>query len=170
MNTDGFEIERKFLIAMPDREILEGCKDVSEIEQIYLEKHEGMRARIRKRSYPDKTVYTHTQKKHITDIRRIELEREISGEEYALLMDGRDRKRSIIRKTRYCIEHEGKLFEIDIFPFWSDRAFMEIELCTEDESFTIPEGIKVYKEITEDRRYTNASLAKAVPYDALEEQ
>ena len=46
-----------------------------------------------------------------------------------------------------------------MFPAWPDKAFLEIELLDEREEFPFPEGIRVIREVTEDRRYTNYALA-----------
>ena len=98
-------------------------------------------------------------KKHITNIRRIEDEKEISRSEYeSLLSEADPDKRSII-KTRYRIPYEGNMLEIDIYSFWDDRATLEIELESEDARYVIPPWINVIKEVTEDPRYTNSSLA-----------
>ena len=167
---DGFEIERKYLIRFPEREILESCGTRYSIEQIYLlDDGSGYSSRIRKREFEGKTEYFHTRKQHVTDIRRVELECLIPAEEYQLLRLSADPKRSIIYKTRYCLESGGKLFEIDVYPFWNDRAVMEIELSDEDDTFDIPEGISVIKEITSDKRYTNSSIAKKIPQDDIQE-
>ena len=53
MNIDGFEIERKFLIAMPDKAFLEACER-SEITQTYLVGEENTTERVRRRVYPDR--------------------------------------------------------------------------------------------------------------------
>ena len=55
--------------------------------------------------------------------------------------------------------HNGKYFEIDIFPFWIDKAYVEIELTDENEYFELPEFLKVIKEVTQDKNYTNRALA-----------
>ena len=34
----------------------------------------------------------------------------------------------IIYKTRYCLESGGKLFEIDVYPFWNDKAILAISI------------------------------------------
>ena len=47
-----------------------------------------------------------------------------------------------------------------MYPFWKDRAILEIELADEDEKIDFPEFIKVIKEVTDDERYKNASLAQ----------
>ena len=65
-----------------------------------------------------------------------------------------------IRKTRYCLTYHNQYFEIDIYPFWSDRAIVEIELSDENAPVEFPEQIKVIQEVTNDDSYKNASLAK----------
>ena len=167
MNNNGFEIERKFLIAYPERELLDGSES-SQITQTYLKKdNSGMNSRVRKRVWGDKTEYTHTRKKHISDIRRVEEERLISENEYNELLKSADLRRNTIRKTRYCIDCGAHTFEIDIFPFWDDRAIMEVELSHEDERFTVPQGIEIIREVTDDKRYTNSSLAREIPQDEI---
>ena len=63
------------------------------------------------------------------------------------------------------LAYEGKELEIDVYPFWQDRAVMEIELTDEAEAVALPPEIEIIKEVTRDRRYTNAALAKAIPAD-----
>lgn len=168
MNTDDFEIERKFLIKYPKLDVLQKCSDISEIEQTYLlSPASGCTARVRKRGKRGVYVYTHTVKTRISDMRRIEREKEVSEEEYTELLKTSDLKRSIIYKTRCCLEHMDQMFEIDIYPFWSDRAVMEIELRDEAQSVCFPPEIDIIKEITEDKRYTNSSMAKRIPYDEI---
>ena len=166
---DLFEIERKFLIAMPSDEVL-ACADRSEITQTYLKNEEpGHSERVRKRVRKGSTVYTHTFKKRISSRKRIEIENEISEEKYKTLLERKDEKRNVIEKVRCCIPYEGHVLEIDIFPFWKDRAFLEIELADEMEAFAFPPFLKVLKEVTDDKRYTNASLALQIPYDEIDE-
>lgn len=56
--------------------------------------------------------------------------------------------------------YEGKYFELDIYPFWNDKAILEIELSSIDEQFSIPETIKIIKEVTDDDSYKNSGLAE----------
>ena len=65
-----------------------------------------------------------------------------------------------VRKDRYCLTYNDQYYEIDIFPFWDDKAIMEIELKSEDEKVVIPPFIKVIKEVTNDNEYKNKSFAK----------
>ena len=59
------------------------------------------------------------------------------------------------------------MFEIDLFPFWEDRAILEIELQDEAQPVEFPPEIEILKEVTEDRRYTNSSMAKEIPQDRI---
>ena len=68
-------------------------------------------------------------------------------------------KKQII-KTRYCLVYENQYFEIDVYPFWNDKAIMEIELRDENQEITMPNSIRVIKEVTDDDEYKNSSLAK----------
>lgn len=161
MNSEPFEIERKFLIRKPDEAWLRSLNDRSEIVQTYLVEPEGGgRARVRKRSRGQTTEYTHTVKRRVNDLRAVEIERTISEEEYELLLRQADPKRRTLHKTRCCLPYHGQLFEIDLFPFWEDQALMEIELADEQQPVDFPPDIVLIKEVSADRRYSNAALAK----------
>ena len=161
--TEGLplEIERKFLIEMPDRELLAsqpGCR-VKLITQTYLTKENDFRARVRKTVCGNRTVFTHTAKKSISKMSRIELEREIGEEEYDALLLQRDPKRHPIEKTRYAFPFGSHTVEIDIYPFWTEQAILEIELGSEDEEAPLPPFVRLLCEVTEDPAFTNAALS-----------
>ena len=153
------EIERKFLISYPDRAKLEAlpCCVVREIVQTYLS---GGAARVRKSTGSDGSVYTHTEKRKISELTRIEIEREISAQEYAEYLKAADPAFRPIEKTRLCIPYEGHTFEIDIYPFWQDKAVAEVELKSEDEEIIFPDWLDIIKEVTFDPSYKNVSLAR----------
>lgn len=164
MERVGFEIERKFLIAMPEEEWLfrKASRRLS-LLQTYLKGTDNESARVRQITEKGSTIYVHTVKRRISAIRREETEKEISEKAYRGLLLAADPDRRPIRKTRYCIPYDGHILEIDVFPFWKDKAFLEIELSTENEAFTLPEEICVLREVTTDSRYTNAALARSLP-------
>lgn len=166
MNQNGYEIERKFLIRRPAADWLEANCQGSDIIQTYLKTEAtGHSDRVRRRAGKDGVVYTHTVKRRINDLRREEQEREISEREYLALLQRADPERRSIEKRRYVLAYEGKDFEIDVYPFWQDRAVMEIELADEAEAVKLPPEIEIIKEVTQDRRYTNAALAREIPLD-----
>ena len=65
-----------------------------------------------------------------------------------------------IRKDRYCLTWDNQYFEIDVYPFWKNKAIMEIELSDQNDEINIPSKIKVIREVTSEPEYRNASLAK----------
>ena len=160
----AFEIERKFLIEYPDLNILENYSK-SEIAQTYLKTNDGMTSRVRKRTTDGVTKYIFTEKKRITDVTCIENERELSEEEYEELLKLADTERRTVYKTRYCIPCHGRVAEVDIYPFWSDRAIAEVEMESEDEEVCLPDFIKVIRDVTAEKAYKNASIAKKIPDD-----
>lgn len=164
MNINGFEIERKYLIAMPERDFLDSCER-SEITQTYLLGEENTTERVRKRVRGETCEYTHTVKRKLNNVRRIEDEHVIGAEEYEALLKRADPARQVIEKTRHCFEYEGRVWELDVFPFWADRAFLEIELTDESEPAALPPGIRLIREVTDDPRYTNAALSLKIPAD-----
>lgn len=157
-----YEIERKFLIEYPNIEWLNShpaCQRV-EIIQTYLNSANGEEVRVRQRGVDGNYIYTETSKIKVSGIKRIEVERRLSQAEYLKrLMDANTSKRQI-RKTRYCLSYENQYFEIDVYPFWNDKAIVEIELSDEHANIVFPEQLKVIKEVTDDDAYKNASLAK----------
>ena len=167
MNDSGLEIERKFLIRYPNESFLAGAYLVTEIVQTYLSAPKGVSERVRKRWNAEQCKYYHTEKTHISDMTRIEKEREIDEAEYLRLLARADRERRPIEKKRYCIEYQGQIFEIDVYPFYTDRAIMEIELASETQTVTFPPAVEIIREVTNDKRYTNASMAKEIPYDEI---
>ncbi len=150
---------------MPDTAELcsqSGCT-VLKITQTYL----GNNSRIRLIEENGKLSYVKTVKEKVSEMTRLETEGEITKGEYTELLASADPKRNTVHKVRYRIPHNGKLLEIDIFDFWSDRAFLEIELESEAEAFSIPDYLKVIREVTLDKRYRNSALALQVPYDEI---
>ncbi|MBQ4452826.1 MAG: hypothetical protein II912_10735 [Clostridia bacterium] len=164
-NATPIETERKFLIRKPDGAFLaalEGCT-VSDITQTYLLNEDGNTERVRRRVYADRTVYTHTVKKRISPMSALEQEREISPDEYALLLTRADPARRPIIKTRYAVPHAGHTAEIDVYPFWNRQAVLEIELQSENDGVPLPDFMTVIREVTGDHSYSNNSLSLKVP-------
>lgn len=159
---EPYEIERKYLIAYPDVKWLENhpaCRRI-EIIQTYLNSAAGEEVRVRQRGIDGNYIYYQTIKRKVSDMKRVEIERRLSQQEYLKLLMEADTTRRQIRKTRYCLTHENQYFEIDVYPFWTDQAIVEIELSDENASISFPEQIKVIKEVTDDNAYKNASLAR----------
>lgn len=162
---EPLEIERKFLIAMPDRAVLEReSREKLEIVQIYLLPGPAGENRRLRRSRRDgaETLY-YTEKLRLTDMTRIEREREITRSEWDCLAAQTDGRCHPIEKTRWKVPYAGHVLEIDVFPFWRRQAFCEAELASEEETLALPGWLRVIREVTADLRYTNSALAREIP-------
>lgn len=157
-----YEIERKFLIEYPDTAWLESLPNCQRVEiiQTYLKTDDGSEARVRQRGMDGHYIYCQTIKKSVTGLKRVEIERRLSKDEYLRCLMDADPACRPIRKTRYCLTHENQYFEIDVYPFWNDRAIVEIELRDESQEIRFPEQLRILKEVTDDSAYKNASLAR----------
>lgn len=153
-----YEIERKYLIKMPVFPLPVETQ-ATDIEQAYLVNPEGNSERVRMRA----GKYYHTLKVHISNVVREEYEREITREEYEKLLERRDPNCTFIKKVRHVFEYKGQTFELDVFPFWKNQAYLEIELPGITARVDIPDFIEVIREVTEDRAYSNHSLAIKIP-------
>ena len=159
---EPLEIERKYLIEYPDLRWLESlpnCRRV-EIIQTYLLSKEGDELRVRQRGENGSYIYYKTCKRRITDTTRTEIEQRLSQEEYLQLLMEADPAKRPIRKTRWCLTYDNQYFELDVYPFWKDRAILEIELSHEGEAVRFPKELKLIREVTDDPSYSNAALAE----------
>lgn len=158
----GREIEKKFIIGKPSAFPIGTA--ASRIEQYFLTPAGDYDTRrIRTRTTDGKTVYTYTEKRLLHGFTREENEREISESEFNALKNEIDPAIGGLVKTRYVYPYRGHSIETDVFPFWEEYAILEVELESEDESFELPDNVKIIADVTADKRFTNKSLARRVP-------
>ena len=149
------EIERKFLVSGFNTEGLRFKK----MKQAYLSNED---CTLRVRIADDKAYITIKGK--TSGISRAEFEYEIPMEDANAMMNLAIYPPII--KTRYYAEVGGKTWEVDIFEGENEGLIMaEIELSSENEEFILPEW--AIEEVTGDKRYYNAYLAKK-PYKKWE--
>jgi CYTH domain-containing protein len=168
---EPLEIERKWLIHYPNIEAMSQMVgfDYSEIEQTYTSHIEhNAYGRIRKRGKKGKYKYYKTFKTKISDLTHIEYEEEIDENEYLEIMKEKRQGYNTISKVRYVFDYQGFTYEVDVFPFWTDRAFMECEIESEDTQIPIPTCVDIIKEVTYDKRYRNSALAQSIITEDLE--
>lgn len=158
---EPLEIERKFLISRPKPDLLEQlpfCRKIP-LAQAYLNTPEEGRFRVRKRGSDENALYIKTVKHKISDLRRIEIETPITAEAYAAYLNNRACVEGIIAKDRYCFVWQSQYFELDIYPFWADRATLELELTDEREPYTLPDFLTVIRDVSSEKQYRNKYLA-----------
>ena len=168
----SIEIERKYLIRMPDVARLKsmpGCV-VWDILQVYLcEGPDGETRRIRRIREDGCERCYYTQKRRISALSCEETETEIPGAEFMRLAKEMDMDRRPIEKQRLRIPYRGQLLEVDIYDFWTDRATLEVELEGEDQDVLLPEWISVVRDVSEEKAYKNYRLACRIPMEELEQ-
>lgn len=164
------EKERKFLVKFPTSwsalsEMFDGLVDVKRISQTYLEpKGDEPSARIRKTiaglTGDTETVYHFNQKKPVESGVHEETEREITKAQYQKLLKKPHPNKVEIQKTRFVFKFEDQVFELDVFkgPL-KGLAILEIELEDMDDTVELPSFLKVIKEVTNDKKFNNFSLA-----------
>lgn len=156
---NGVETEIKYLIEYPDFNELEKIGAYkTEISQTYLLSPIGSH-RVRSRKTGNITTYFETLKIRINGMSSNETENIISKEEYEELLKNADPNKNTIFKDRYCFLYDGQYFELDVFPFWNDKAFVELELTSEKQKVNLPPFIKVIKDVSRDKKYKNNYLA-----------
>ena len=161
------EIEKKFLIRTPMGFSLAGVDliNVWKIQQQYLFDKDGYERRIRARKEGRKTRFSYTEKKPVSYGMREENEREITEEEYNTLQKEAIKDKSLY-KRRYRFIFNDMLYELDLYDLSNKYAILEVELSDITQDVVIPPMFELVKEVTNDRRYSNAYLAE---YQKLEE-
>lgn len=163
--TIGIEIERKYIIKLPDLDKIyaQQSHTESKILQIYLPSEQGETRRIRRREYPDRTLYIETTKLRIDGMSSRETERELEREEFDRLASSPLEGTEPIIKTRHTFIYLGQTFEIDIYPQWRSTAIMETELDCRERVVEMPPFIEIIREVTGNKAYSNASMSKSFP-------
>lgn len=159
---EPLEVERKFLIQMPNLRKLEqlpACTRVN-IVQTYLKSTADEEVRVRQRGSDRHFIYFKTIKRAVSHGKRVEVETRLNQEEYLQHLMQADPQYRQIQKTRYCLSRNGTYYEIDIYPQLDDRAILEVELRDEHQPVSIPKMFKVIREVTGEEAYLNRNIAK----------
>ncbi|MBK0380976.1 CYTH domain-containing protein [Mucilaginibacter segetis] len=149
------EIERKFLVDHKKWDLFK--KPPGELyKQGYLLNDEKCTIRIR---LTESSGFI-TLKGGTTGISRSEFEYAVPLQDANQILD--ELALSSVEKIRYPVNYKGKLWEVDVFKGENKGLIVaEIELQDENEYFELPEWVT--KEVSNDMRFTNASLSVS-PY------
>lgn len=165
------ESERKYLVKPPTSwtalaELFDGIVDVKRIQQSYLtpDKKGEQAARVRKTCeglHGDTSiVYHHNRKNPVETGVHEETEREISAKEYQQYLKQSNPSKCAIEKTRFVFKWHDQVFELDIFKgHLKGLAILELEMSDIHDLVELPPFLKVVKEITKDKCFTNFALA-----------
>lgn len=164
------ESERKFLVKFPTSwsalsEMFDDLIDVKRITQTYL-KPEGKEpsARVRKTiaglTGDTETEYHFNQKEFIEAGVHNEKEHELTKSQYEKYLKLAHPDKVEVAKTRFVFKFDDQVFELDVFKgALKGLAILEIELNDIKDTVELPSFLKVIKEVTKDKRFTNFALA-----------
>lgn len=164
----ALEIERKFLVEMPDTKQLDITERLDILQTYLNDGEDGSQRRVRKICRNGVLSYVYTEKIFYSAEVRKETEFEISSEEYERLAAQRKTELRPIEKTRLRFLYKEQLFELDVYPFSRLLAILELELDDPEQEIFFPDYIKVVKEVTGVDAYSNTSLGNtnAFPEEA----
>lgn len=147
------EIERKFLLKVAPEKIVQSITPTA-IKQGYIVCEQERELRIRKRD----TQFTLTQKSGNGLIRE-ENETTISADAFTILWPFTEDRQ--ISKLRYTFDYNGQECELDIYRGKLEGLLvMEAEFSNEAEAVAFIPPEYCVKEITEDKTFKNANLAR----------
>ena len=146
----AIEIERKYLVDLENVVLQNGI----DIKQGYIKTADNTVVRVRIKG---KKGFL-TIKGENVGASRLEFEYEIPLEEADEMLE-KLCSNPIIDKTRYEIQHENHLWELDVFYGENDGLVVaEVELEDENEKISLPSWVK--EEVTGDIKYYNNQLMK----------
>ncbi|MCF0208920.1 MAG: AAA family ATPase [Bacteroidaceae bacterium] len=157
-----YEAERRFLIEYPNIADLQTCADCQKVEiiQNYYNNKKGDEIRVRQHNENGSNTFYKMVKKSVSSTTKITTEKRLTEKEYIRLLEEADSSIHQLHKTRYCFTYNNQYFEIDIFPFWKDKAIVKIELVEVKADVKMPDFLIVIKDVTGDIEYKNFTLAK----------
>ena len=157
---EPMEKKHKYLIEMPDlNQLVIRYRAVPyDMMQTYLNTtNPAIERRIRQQKNGADYLYFYTEKHTMPDNTKWDTEKPISQKEYVqYLMEGDMSLRSV-RKTKYRFTYQDQRFELDIYPFSSDKAIMF--RYSDNDDVQIPPEVHILREVTGDPEYKNKQLA-----------
>ena len=154
--------KRKYLISMPDMETLaERYAAVSiDMVQTYLcMTNPCIERRVRRQKHGGEYMYFYTEKHIRPDGTKWDTEKPITEKDYNRYLLEADPELQSVDKTKYRFVYDSCRFEIDVYPFSTDKAVMF--RYSENDEAAIPPEIRVIREVTGDPSCKNKQLAKA---------
>lgn len=153
--------KKKYLIKYPDIQTLEKMDNVEKIEmyQTYLNCTDDEKIQICKRGLNGDYVYYQTRVR-IQNGQLLQVEKRLTKNDYEEKLLNADPTRKQIYRTRYCFVENNDFIEIDVYPFWNDKAILNIELNSKNEDINLPSFVEVIEDITNNNAYLNSELAK----------
>ena len=158
------EIERKWLIDINNIPYNLNDYECLSIEQAYISFEPTIR--IRKIANLNKYILTIKSSSIDGGLSRQEYEIDITNCQYEELLNKKEG--NVLNKNRYKIPYNNYTLELDIFNgTYSGLAYIEIEFNTTEEAKSFVPLAWIKKELTGDKKFTNASLARGIDINEI---
>lgn len=153
-----FEYKKRYLIEYPNISELEK-ENVKKIEiyQTYLKYNDDEKIQIRKRGLNGDYIYYQIRTR-IQNKQLLQIEKRLTKQEYEEKLANLDTKYKQLKRIRYCFSKDDNCFEIDTYPFWNDKAILNIHLQDMNDKITIPDSLKLIEDVTNSKEYLNSEL------------
>ena len=154
--------KRKYLVAMPDIQSLRehyGAVGVDMVQTYLCMTNPTIERRLRCQENGGEKLYFYTEKHFRADGEKWDTERPITEKEYNQYLLEADPSLQSVSKTKYRFIQDSSRFEIDVYPFSTERAIMFHYSDNDDRG--VPPEVEIIREVTGDPAYKNKQLAKA---------
>lgn len=151
-------VEKKYLIKMPDVNQLiknKHCRKVHVKQHYLIDETKKEQEKIVLRREKNKNFYYKVNKKN-----NVKYSQAIKADDYINKLEDENNKFYHIYKDRYYYIYDSRCIKIDIFPFWKDKAILEVDILNDRESIKFPKFIEVLEEVTTIDSYKNYYLAE----------
>lgn len=151
--------QHKYLVESIDVDSLSKIASKVDITQDYLDAPDGMEYRVRKMQQGSDTTYHFSiQKKYENGKREITKEENLPKSEYERMLTLKNEETETVKKTRYSFVYANQYYKLDIFD--DGLILLEVNLTTENPVVTLPNFITTLDDVTNNKDYTNISIAR----------
>ena len=159
--SEHYKVQRKYLVDLNSSDLSFLNNDNSmlvSIKQHYIENDDNYEYRLRKRTINDhSTYYLQTERKVESGLTNIITEKKISEKDYFKLLGSYSVKNEVDKK-RIAFTYDKLNMSLDIF----DNGLTLLEVNSDKDNISLPLGLTVIKEVTNDPTYDNINIGKGI--------
>ena len=155
---DKAYVEKKYLISMPDVEQLmknKQCRKVHVKQHYIIDETRQEKEKIVLRRENNKNFYYKVVKKN-----KVKYSNSITADKYINKLEDENKKFYHIHKDRYYYIFDSRCIKIDVFPFWKDKAILEVDVLNNRENIKFPKFVHIIEDVTDNEAYKNYYLAE----------
>lgn len=155
---DKAYVEKKYLISMPDVDQLmknKQCRKVHVKQHYVIDETRQEKEKIVLRRENNKNFYYKVVKKN-----KVKYSNSITADKYINKLEDETKKFYHIHKDRYYYIFDSRCIKIDVFPFWKDKAILEVDILNDRENIKFPKFVNIIEDVTDNEAYKNYYLAE----------